>query len=146
MTSSVNYKRPIYLAIILTFTGEMGLFLIFGIWAFPEGDLLSKLIWTGFYCGIGMGAVTGAMTVLLVLDNFTKNTAVIFGAIVAFAVLVTCNLLCLTVDQNYNYFGGKAYPNLFLWNGVIMALVGSLLYSWLLFSEKGETILKRIGL
>ena len=143
---SKEYKRPIIVAILLSLIGELGLFIIFGMLVFPEGNLLSKFIWTGFYCSIGMGAATGALVTLVVVDRFKGSNAVIAGAITAFLAWLACDWLCLTIDQNYNFFGGRESPGLFFWNGVVMALLGSLLLSWLVFTLKGQKLLAKLGL
>ncbi len=146
MDLSKQYKRPIVVSILLSSIGEIGLFVIFGMFAFPDGSLLYKFIWAGFYCGIGMGAATGALVTLIVVERFAGRSAFIVGAATAFSVLAACNWLCLTIDQHYNFFGGREQPELFFWNGIIMAAIGSTLISWLVFTTKGQDVLEEIGL
>jgi len=146
MDESKQYKRPIIVAILLSLMGEIGLFVVFALLAYPEGSVLSKLIWAGFYCGIGMGATTGGLITLVVVKRFEGTKAFVAGAITAFLTLLACNWLCLTIDQHYNYFGGRDAPALFFWNGAIMALVGSVLLSWLVFIPKGQKLLTKMGL
>ena len=69
MEKREHYIRPIKVTILMTLMAELGLFVIFGLLLFPQGTLLYKLIWTGFYCGIGMGAATGGLIVLIVVGR-----------------------------------------------------------------------------
>ena len=140
------HKRPILVAILLSLIGEIWLFVTFGLLAYPEGSFLLKLVWTGFYCGIGMGAAIGGLVTLIVVNRFEGTKAFVAGAITAFLALLACNWLCLTIDQHYNFFGGRDDPALFFWNGAIMALIGSVLLSWLVFMPKGQNLLTRMGL
>ena len=67
MEKSQTYIRPLKITILMTLIAELWLFFIFGLLLFPQGNPLYKLIWTGVYCGIGMGAATGVLIVLIVL-------------------------------------------------------------------------------
>ena len=138
-----NCIRPLKVTILMTLIAELGLFVVFGLLLFPQGNLLYKLIWTGLYCGIGMGAATGALIVLIVVERFEGMKALLAGFFTATLSLLACNLLCLTIDQHYNFFGGREAPHLFLWNGIAMIVPGSALLSWLLFTDQGNAILDR---
>ena len=146
MEQREHYIRPIKVTILMTLMAELGLFVIFGLLLFPQGNLLYKLIWTGVYCRIGMGAATGALIVLIVVGRFEGMRALLAGFFTATLSLLTCNVLCLIIDRHYNFFGGYEAPALFFWNGVVMIIPGSALLSWLLFTEQGNKVLDRFRL
>ena len=141
-----QYIRPIKLTILMTLIAELSLFIVFGLILFPEGNAIYKLAWAGFYCGVGMGAATAALIIFLVVGRYEGMKAFLVGFIIAVFSLSACNILCLTIDQQYNFFGGRDAPGLFFWNGIAMIIPGSALLSWLLFTTTGNTILDRCKL
>ena len=64
-----RFRRPILVCTGLSLLGEQFLLLVFGVWLFPEGSLLSKAIWTIVLCGTGMGIVAGVAVGALVFTD-----------------------------------------------------------------------------
>lgn len=144
---SWGYRRPIIICLLGATLSEVGIFLIFGLLLFPEGDWVSKFLWTVVFCGVGMGSVLGAAIILFVQDRLTEWNAILATTAWSTALLgIGCNLLCYRLDANYfEYFGGQDNAALFLGNGLIMATVGGFAAGWLLFSVQGMRLLTRLG-
>ena len=140
-----QYLRPIYLAIGLSLLGELGIWFVWGLLLFPGGSAPLKLIWL-FVCGLGMGAVIGSLTSLLVVGRLGATSAFLASAAIAFAVYVACDILCFRLDQHYNFWGTRESPTLFLVNGIAMGLAAAVLYASLLFSHRGRSLLQRLHL
>jgi hypothetical protein len=139
-----DYVRPITVGITFTAFGELLIFLLWGLLLFPEGNVLAKLAWTAT-CGIAMGAVNGAVINVFVTGRLTGPQAIIACALIYFAVLVYCTVLCYRVDLRMGLFGARPDPGLFLAGGFVPAFISSLPYAWLLYSERGRTLLDRVG-
>jgi cytosine/uracil/thiamine/allantoin permease len=114
---------------------------------YPEGNLLHKFLWTIVFCGFGMGAGGGALIVLLVSGRLWGRSAIIASAFISFVLLgLFCNFLCFNLDMHFNFFGAHDTPALFVWNGIIMSILGGTLIGWLCFTKKGNAILERNNL
>ena len=122
-------------ATIMTVFAEFLYFTIWGLWLFPDGDLISKAVWT-FTCGIAMGFTIGASTLLLVEGNLIHHKAIISAAAIMSLVGIGCAILCSQIDQHFNYFGGREHSGLFLLSGIIPAIIGGVLYGWALYSSR----------
>lgn len=145
--TELAFRRPIILGLTFSILGELIIFLIFGVFLHPQGSLLSKFLWTVVYCGVGMGAAFGALVDLFVVNKLSGKKAIFACAIISTLILgVGCNLLCLNLDQHFQYFGGQESPLIFVINGVVMATLGGLLGGWLLFTNKGNNMLTKIGI
>ena len=126
--------RTFIIAVTLTTTAELVYFTIWGLFLFPEGDVVGKLIWT-MTCGIAMGLAIGAITYLWVEERFRGGEAVWGAALVMAAVGSYCAWLCSRIDIRFGYFGGAENSALFILSGVIPAVFGGLLYGWLVYGR-----------
>lgn len=129
----------------LAAVGEATYFVVWGLWLFPEGDVLAKLGWT-VVCVVAMGAVIGAGVVAFVIDRQVGILAIVVTAVIYAAVLSICTVICANVDRHFDYFGGATEPTLFVLAGLIPAILSSGLYAWLLHSRRGQSILARVRL
>ena len=141
-----QFKRPIFLGILMTFIAELIILVAFGFYLFPEGNKIKKVIWTLFFCGIGMGATFGALVSLFVVGKLTGVKAITASSIIVMIVLFSCNILCFSLDLNFGFFGASSNPHLFLISGFIPSTIGAVLYSVLLFTRTGKTVLAKIGM
>ncbi|GEM_PF-795520 len=143
-----RYRRPLLLGIAASVLAESVIFVVWGLILFPDGNVLTKLLWTVGFCGLGMGSTIGALLVLLVVDRLDGPAAIAATSVLSALVLgVACNLLCYNLDRHYfHYFGGGDTPALFLINGVLMASLGGALIGWLLFTPGGRRRLDRLGI
>ena len=139
------YVRPIALGIALTAFGELLILVIWGVILFPGGDVLKKLAWTGT-CGVAMGATIGALVNLFVTGRLEGRQAMTWTALIYFGVLSYCNVLCYSIDLTMGFFGAQTHPGLFLAGGFVPALVTSIPYAWLLFSQRGPELLAKVRL
>ncbi len=137
--------RVLTLSIAITTLAEVVYFVIWGIILFPNGPLGSKLVWT-MTCGIAMGSVIGAGSLLFAAwINFRGILAICFAG--SFLSVATyCSVLCSQIDRSLNYFGGADHQILFLLGGIVPATIGSTIYAWLLLNPRGTDLLRRIGL
>ena len=141
-----QYLRPLWLSIAFSVFAEFLLFLIFGIFLYPAGNLLNKFLWTVVFCGVGMGSVVGAMLNLFVVDRLEGMKAVLATTALSAIILgIACDLLCLSLDQHFQYFGGTENAGLFLGGGMLMAALGGAILGSLLFTSKGQRLLTRLG-
>ena len=123
-------------AILLTTAAEIFYLLVWGMWLFPDGSWPGKLVWT-LTCGLAMGAVMGTLT--LIWAEPRRGRAAAFWLAAASVALVGsyCAWLCSRIDARFDYFGGSEHGVLFVASGVLPALVGGLLYGWLLYGRPG---------
>lgn len=136
MTSVPRNRLLIILgaAIALTTAAELFYLVVWGLWLFPAGSLLGKIAWT-LTCGVAMGAVIGASTLLWVEGQYLGRAAFARAALVMATVGSYCALLCSRIDHYLEYFGGAENGTLFLLAGVIPAIFGGSLYAWLLYGR-----------
>ena len=138
MDARQRYLRPITLCVIAASFFELLIFVIFGLWLFPEGNILNKFLWSVVFCGVGMGSATGWLISVLVVDRLQGIKAIGVTALISLLVLgIACNLLCLGLDQHFNYFGSHEMPLLFWLNGIVMSALGGVIVGWLLFTQTG---------
>jgi len=141
-----RYIRPLYVALFISIISELGLFTYFGILHGSEGELLNKFLWTVLFCGLGMGSVFGTAIIIFVLDRMTGWFAVTMTTTIAIILFGVCNLVCFKLDQTFNYFGGATNPQLFLFTGWLLSIIGGLLVGTLLFTDRGNRYLDQIGI
>lgn len=134
--SRLNYVLG--LAIAMTTAVEFIYFVVWGIFLFPEGNLTSKLVWTSA-SGLGMGAVIGAGVLILVEGRSSESLAFWGAALIMAAVGIACAFLCGQIDMTFNYFGGRDEPLSFLLSGVGPAIIGGLVFGWLLRIHSAKT-------
>ena len=114
---------------------------------FPQGNLLYKFLWTVVFCGIGMGATVGAFVNLFIIDKYIGIKAIIFTILLSFATLgIICNFLCLQLDLHFHYFGAETNPMLFSIGSIAGSVVAGIVIALLVFSEKGDILLHKLGL
>lgn len=121
-------------AVLLTTVAELFYLIVWGMWLFPSGSLVGKVIWT-LTCGVAMGGVIGAATLLWAEPLYGRRAAIWRAAAVVFAVGSYCAWLCSTIDARFAYFGGSDNSWLFITSGLVPALVGGVLYGWLLYGR-----------
>ena len=141
-----TYLRPLWLSIALATSGELVIFVVWGLVLFPEGDPLTKFLWTVVFCGVGMGSAMGALTDLVVVERLDGIEAVVTVALMwAVPLGLGCDLLCFNLDRHYfRYFGGSDAPGLFIGSGVVMAAIGGVLVGLLCFTERGRRLLDHL--
>ena len=120
---------------------------MYGIILFPEGNLILKALWTLVFCGIGMGATLGAFINILIVDRFHGMKAIFYTSALSIIILgIACNLLCLNLDGYFHYFGGSSNPYLFSFGSVFGSVIGGSILGMILFTEKGNKYLEKIGI
>lgn len=138
--------RPVKLGILFSVLGEVVIFLIWGLWLYPEGDILQKFLWSIVFCGVGMGATVGVVVSWWVEGKFWGKPAIVACGLISFVILgLFCNFLCSQFDMHFNYFGSALTPNLFIINGMVMSIFGGALLGWLNFSYRGIKLLEKFG-
>lgn len=128
------FIRPIAYAVAMTVIAEAFYFVVWGMILFPDGSLAGKAAWM-LTCGIAMGSVIGAGTIVVATGRLEGAHAFWSAAIIFFAVGSACAVLCSRIDAQFNYFGGSEHTTLFVLGGIIPAAVGGLLYGWLLYGR-----------
>lgn len=142
--TSKDYLRPLKLSILFSVFGELLIFLIWGVFLYPEGDLLHKFIWTVVFCGFGMGSAIGALIVLLIVGKMRGFLAILFSMLLSMILLgILCNFLCHSLDMHFGYFGGEDTPALFLFSGFVSSALGGGLVGWLCFTDRGNEVLDK---
>lgn len=142
-----DYLRPLKLGIFFSILGEGAIFLIWGVYLYPEGNLFHKFLWTIVFCGLGMGAAIGAFIDFFIMGKLKGNAAIIATIFLSLLLLgLLCNFLCFNLDMHFNFFGGQNSPTLFIWNGIGMSILGGLLIGMLLFTKKGNGLLDKYGI
>lgn len=131
--------RMFIIAVVLTTGAEMFYLVVWGIFLFPDGSILGKVVWT-MTCGIAMGLVIGALTYLWVEDRFRGREAVLGAVLVMAAVGSYCAWLCSRIDARFGYFGGDENTALFILSGVIPAILGGFLYGWIVYGRSPEAV------
>ena len=140
--------RTVKLYIFLGWAVET-FFLFFGRFEFPQlhPPLLPRLIWTQFYCGIGMGAAVGGVA-YIAASRFKQGSraALIVTGLVAGMAFSFCNELCLWIDMRpgVDYWGTHENSLLFRLKGDIGGFGLGLLGSWLLNTKTGVSLLNKI--
>ena len=140
-----DFTRPIVVAVMLTLSGEIVIFFLWGVVFFPGGVLLHKAVWAGT-CSLAMGATIGALVNVVVTGRMDGRRAMLWTGSIYFIVLALCTFLCFRIDMaTGGHFGAREAPLLFIAGGLIPALGSSPVYSWLLVSKTGAKFLSRIG-
>ena len=119
------------LAILMTTVAEILYLIVWGMWLFPDGSWLGKLVWT-LTCGLALGAVMGALTLIW------RAAALWIAAASVLVVGSYCAWLWSRIDAHFDYFGGPENSVLFITSGVLPALAGGLLFGWLLYRWPGS--------
>lgn len=140
------YLRPMKLFIVSSIGAEL-LFLLISIFVFSGfRDIFYKVMWTLFFCGIGMGATMGTLVNMFITDRYFNGKAIFGSLVLGFIVFGTCNVLCFRLDHHFDYYGAIKYPVFFLSKGFLAGILGSLLNGYLLFSANGQKLLIKMGL
>ena len=138
MTETIARTRVLIIlatATDMTILAEMFYLVVWGVLLFPGGSLMAKIVWTAV-CGIAMGAVIGSATLAFVEGHRTGATAWLAAASIMAAVGSACAVLCGQIDRTFDYFGGPENWRLFIWSGIIPAILGGPVYGWLLYFRK----------
>jgi len=122
------------LAILLTTVAELFYLVVWGLWLFPAGDWAGKTVWT-LTCGLAMGSVIGTLTLLFAEPRRGNASAFRLAALGVLLVGSFCAWLCSTINARFNYFGGAENGPLFVVSGVTPAVLGGLLYGWLIYGR-----------
>ena len=139
------YLRPMKLFIASSIGGEF-LFLLISICFFSGfKDIFYKIIWTLFFCGIGMGSTMGTLINIFITDQYFNCKAIFGSLILGLLVFGTCNVLCFRLDHHYDYYGAINYPVFFLSKGFLAGILGSLINGYLLFNPNGQKLLIKMG-
>ena len=125
------------LAILMTTVAEILYLIVWGMWLFPDGNWLGKLVWT-LTCGLALGAVMGALTLIWAEPRRERAAALWIAAVSVLVVGSYCAWLCSRIDARFDYFGGPENSDLFITSGVLPALAGGLLFGWLLYRWPGS--------
>jgi hypothetical protein len=142
-----QYIRPLVVSIGMTELGEILLLILYGIILFPDGSVIHKALWTLIFCGIGMGATLGAFINIFVVDRFNGLKAIVATTALSLIILgIACNLLCLNLDRHFHYFGGSSNPYLFSFGGVLGSIIGGIAVGIVLFTQKGNEYLEKLGI
>ena len=125
------------LAKLMTTAAEIFYLIVWGMWLFPDGSWLGKLVWT-LTCGLAMGSVMGALTLIWAEPRRERAAAFWIAAASVAVVGSSCAWLCSRIDARFDYFGGPEHGVLFITSGVLPALAGGLLFGWLLYRWPGS--------
>ncbi len=120
------------IAVGMTLLAEVIYFILWGLVLFPGGSVFNKVVWT-FTCGIGMGAVIGALVLVFVEGTASGRPAIFKAALTMFGVGAYCTVLCSGIDASVNYFGGAENTALFVTGSIIPAALGGLFFGWVLY-------------
>ena len=139
------YLRPMKLFILSSMGAEL-LFLLISIGFFSGfKDIFYKIVWTLFFCGIGMGATMGTLINIFITDQYFNSKAIFGSFVLGLIVFGTCNVLCFRLDHHFDYYGAIKYPIFFLSKGFLAGILGSLMNGYLLFSANGQKLLIQMG-
>ncbi|KAL6870125.1 hypothetical protein ACO1O0_001460 [Amphichorda felina] len=138
------YLRPFLLFWLNSFIFE-AIMLIVGITVFSGfRDMLPKLMWTMFFCPLGMGGAMGSLINAFCVDRIYGARAVQFCAILSVLVLGSCNLLCYNLDLVFGWFGAEDHFWWWHWRYVMIYGVGYL-NGKLLFTDRGQGMMASWG-
>ncbi|TMV09999.1 hypothetical protein FGK63_02740 [Ruegeria sediminis] len=140
--SSTRVFTVLGTAVLLTTLVELFYLGAWGMLLFPQDSLVGKAVWT-LTCGLAMGAVIGAGTLVWVEPRLRGNAALWRAALIVAVVGSYCAWLCSQIDIRIGYFGGPENNGLFIAAGVIPALVGGPLYGWLQYGRTRIPVLSR---
>jgi hypothetical protein len=139
------YLRPMKLFIVSSVVAEL-LFLLISVCFFSGfKDIFYKIVWTLFFCGLGMGATMGTLINIFITDQYIGSKAIFGSLILGLMVFGTCNILCFRLDHHFDYFGAIKHPIFFLSKGFFAGIFGSLLNGYLLFNANGQKLLIKMG-
>lgn len=140
-----RYVRPLALAAVFTIPGVAMIFVLWGLVAYPDGDVVAKLLWSAA-SGIGMTVAIGLMVGFIVSGRYEGMIAGVISSFCYATVLVAAILICYEVDMVLDLFGVRGDPGLFVMTSVVPALLTTPLYGWLLHGKAGKAIFARFGL
>lgn len=136
-----QYKYALSVGLILSLLAELIYWICWGLIWLP-GHTWEKLTWA-LSCGIGMGAVVGAISCLLIVGRLTQWKAVTVSFAVVFTVGNLCTVNCFFMDRQSNFWGAATHPQAFLMGGFVGTIICGILYSWLVFTSAGNQLLER---
>ncbi|RMJ20058.1 hypothetical protein CDV36_000223 [Fusarium kuroshium] len=138
------YIRPFFLFWLNSFIFEVTM-LIISIFVFSGfKDMFPRLMWTIFFCPLGMGGAMGGLVNAFIVDKHYGSKAVQFCAIMSLLVLGACNDLCYNLDLVFGWFG--AHEHFWWWHGRYPMIYGvGFMTGKLLFTDKGQEKLAAWG-
>ncbi|MCL9780221.1 hypothetical protein M9194_02095 [Vibrio sp. S4M6] len=141
-TSQDRARLMLLWAIGLSLFGEFVLWVVYGLVLYP-GYPITTLIWAAT-CGLAMGSTMGALSYLLLSKLKLGRVAFFSGFAISAFVLSVCNVVCFVFAKQFALWGALASPINFLGGGFVGVLIGSVFYSWLLFSRSGNNFRHRL--
>lgn len=138
------YVRPFVLFWLNSFIAEV-VFLAVGVFIFSgTKDIIYKMLWTLFFCPLGMGGAMGGIVAYFIVDHYYGTKAVQFTTLISLLVFGSCNYLCWNLDHHFGWFGAEAHPLWFHWRYPMILAVG-----WyngkLMFTDEGQKTLAGWG-
>ena len=136
-----QYRYALSIALIYSLFAELVYWLVWGVFWFP-GHSWAKLRWATT-CGLGMGAVVGAITCLLIVGRLSGWKAIVASFSLVFTVGTLCTINCFLMDRPLDWWGASSSPTAFLAGGLVGTILGGILYSCLVFTPNGNQLLGR---
>ncbi|XEV04753.1 hypothetical protein FSHL1_010040 [Fusarium sambucinum] len=139
------YIRPFFIFWLNSFIFEVTMLIISIIVFSGFRDMFPRLMWTLFFCPLGMDGAMGGLINAFIVDKHYGSKAVHFCAIMSLLVLGACNDLCYNLDLVFGWFG--AHNNFWWWQGryPLIYMLGYM-NGKLLFTDKGQEQLASWGL
>lgn len=107
-------------------------------------DMFPKIMWTLFFCPLGMGGAMGGLVNAFAVDRLYGTRAVHFCAILSTLVLGACNILCYNLDLVFGWFGAEHHFWWWHWRYVMIYFVGYF-NGKLMFTDKGQEMMSKCG-
>lgn len=95
---------------------------------------------------VAVGLVIGSLVNIFVTGRLQSYKAALTAGLIYFTVLAFCVWLCYQIDLSIGLFGAHESPRLFVLGGLVPAMLTSVVYAWILYSQTGRALLDRAGL
>lgn len=106
--------------------------------------MFPKLMWTIFFCPLGMAGAMGGLINAFIVDRHYGSRAAHFCAIMSLLVLGACNDLCYNLDLIFGFFGAR--DHFWWWHCRYPAIyITGYFTGKLLFTDKGQETLAHWG-
>ncbi|KAF4466979.1 metallo-beta-lactamase domain [Fusarium albosuccineum] len=131
------YIRPFFLFWLNSFIFEVTMLIISIVVFSGFRDMFPRLMWTIFFCPLGMGGAMGGLVNAFIVDKHYGSRAVHFCAIMSLLVPGACNDLCYNLDLVFGWFG--SHDHFWWWHGRYPLIYGvGYMTGKLLFTDKGQ--------
>ncbi len=137
--------RVLALAVTFGLVAEVMFTLVQGVILFPGKPVMNMFVW-GAFCGVGMGSAVGAAIIMGVVGRYDGIKAILISTVLGSMVFIFCGFLCYELALIFNYYGARELQEIFIIKNAILSVSGSVLLSWLIFSDKGSRFLTRLGI